>query len=74
MPLIWKSYKHLHYPVEIITRCIRWYLAYFLSQRNLEEMIAESGITVEHSTIHRRVIRLVPLLDKALRRYKRSPG
>lgn len=72
MSLIQKSFKHQYYPVDVIAQCVRWYLAYSLSLRNLEEMVAERGITVDHSTLHRWVIRLVPLLDKAFRRYKRS--
>ncbi len=49
-------------------------LAYALSLRNLEEMMAERGIVIDHSTLHRWVIRLVPLLDKVFRRHKRSVG
>nr|ULG19983.1 IS6 family transposase [Yersinia frederiksenii] len=74
MPLIRKAFKRLHYPVDIIAQCVRWYLAYSLSLRNLEEMMAERGIVVDHSTLHRWVIRLVPHLDKAFRRYKRKQG
>lgn len=74
MPLIQKSFKRLHYPVDVIAQCVRWYLAYSLSLRNLEEIMAERGITVDHATLHRWVIRLVPLLDKAFRRHKRSVG
>ncbi|MEQ4799553.1 IS6 family transposase, partial [Enterobacter cloacae] len=51
MSLIQKSFKRLHYPVDIIAKCIRWYLAYALSLRNLEEMMAERGIHVDHSTL-----------------------
>lgn len=60
--------------VDIIAQCVRWYLAYALSLRNLEEIMAERDITVDHSTLHRWVIRLVPLLDKAFRRHKRTAG
>ena len=74
MPLIRKAFKRLHYPVDIIAQCVRWYLAYSLSLRNLEEIMAERGITVDHSTLHRWIIRLVPLLDKAFRRHKRAVG
>ncbi|MGK0603575.1 IS66 family transposase, partial [Yokenella regensburgei] len=74
MYLIRKAFKRLHYPVDIIAQCVRWYLAYSLSLRNLEEIMAERGIVVDHSTLHRWVIRLVPHLDKAFRRYKRNPG
>ncbi len=55
------AFKRLHYPIDIIAQCVRWYLAYALSLRNLEEMMAERGIAVDHSTLHRWVIRLVPL-------------
>lgn len=74
MPLIQQAFQRLHYPAAIIAQCVRWYLAYALSLRNLEEMMAERGIVVDHSTLHRWVIRLVPLLDKAFRRHKRAVG
>ncbi|PKB89445.1 integrase [Ewingella americana] len=74
MPLIRKAFKRLHYPLDVIAQCVRWYLAYALSLRNLEEMMAERGIIVDHSTLHRWIIRLVPLLDKAFRLHKRTVG
>ncbi|BEM41300.1 hypothetical protein SME10J_50270 (plasmid) [Serratia marcescens] len=74
MSLILNAFKRLHYPVDVIAQCVRWYLASPLSLRNLEEMMAERGIIVDHSTLHRWVIRLVPLLDKAFRRHKRPVG
>ncbi|WON77769.1 IS6 family transposase [Serratia sp. UGAL515B_01] len=74
MSLIRNAFSRIHYPVDIIAQCVRWYLAYSLSLRNLEEIMAERGIVVDHSTLHRWVIRLVPLLDKAFRRHKRTVG
>ncbi|MGP2471607.1 IS6 family transposase [Yersinia sp. 2540 StPb PI] len=74
MYLIRKAFRRLHYPVDVIAQCVRWYLAYALSLRKLEEMMAERGIAVDHSTLHRWVIRLVPLLDKVFRRHKRTVG
>ncbi len=74
LSLIRKAFKRLHYPVDIIAQSVHWYLTYALSLRNLEEMIAERGIIVDHSTLHRWVVRLVPLLDKAFRRHQRSVG
>lgn len=71
MSLIRKSFRRLHYPVDVIAQCVRWYLAYSLSLRNVEEMMAERGIEVDHSTLHRWVLRLVPLMTKVMRRYKR---
>ncbi len=40
----------------------------------LEDIMAERGVIIDHSTLHRWVIRLVPLLDKAFRQHKRSVG
>ena len=74
MYLIQKSFKRLHYPIDVIAQCVRWYLAYSLSLRELEEIMAECGIIVDHSTLHRWVIRPVPLLDKVFRRNKRVVG
>ena len=74
MSLIRNAFRRLHYPVDIISLCVRWYLAYSLSLRNLEEIMAERGVIVDHATLHRWVIRVVPLLDKVFRRYKRRPG
>ena len=51
MGIVQQSFQRLHYPVEIILLCLRWYLAYSLSLRNLEEMMLERGINVDHSTI-----------------------
>ncbi|MDE9458873.1 IS6 family transposase [Xenorhabdus bovienii] len=74
MSLIRKTFKRLHYPIEIIVQCVRGYLAYALSLRNLEEMMTERGIEIDHSTLYRWVIRLTPLLDKAFHRRKRPTG
>ncbi|CAE6864903.1 hypothetical protein R69746_08032 [Paraburkholderia aspalathi] len=51
-----------------------WYVAYSLRLRNLEKMIAERGIKVDHSSVRRWVIKRVPLFEKALRRHKRPVG
>ncbi|MEM5373481.1 IS6 family transposase, partial [Paraburkholderia azotifigens] len=75
LPLgIGKVLKRLHFPVDVILLCVRWYVAYSLSLRDLEEMIAEHGIEVDHSTVHRWVIKLVPLFEKAFRKHKRPVG
>ena len=74
MSLIRKTFKRLHYPVDVIAQCVRWYLAYALSLRDLEEMMAARGMLVDHSTLYRWIIRLTPLLNKAFRRYKRAVG
>ncbi|KLR21082.1 integrase [Enterobacter hormaechei subsp. hoffmannii] len=74
MSLIRNAFKRLHYPADVIAQCVRWCLAYALSLRNLEDMMAERGVFVDHSTLHRWVIRLVPQLDKVFRRHKRAVG
>src|SRR6202162_5238858 len=66
--------KRLHYPLDVMLLCVRWYVAYSLSLRKLEEMMAERGIEVDHSTVHRWVIKLVPLFEKTFRRHKQPVG
>ena len=73
-PGVAKVLERRHYPLEVILLCVRWYVAYSLSLRNLEEMMAERGIAVDHSTVHRWVIKLVPLLEKTFRKHKRAVG
>ena len=73
-PGIARVLKRLHYPLDVMLLCVRWYVAYSLSLRNLEEMMAERGIAVDHSTVHRWVIKLVPLFEKTIRRHKRPVG
>jgi transposase-like protein len=53
---------------------VRWYVAYPLSLRHLEEMMSERGITVDHSTVHRWAVKLLPVLEKTFRRHKRTVG
>src|SRR5882757_4125475 len=73
-PGVARVLKRLHYPLEVMLTCVRWYVAYPLSLRHLEEMMAERGIAVDHSTMHRWAIKLLPVLEKAFRRCKRAVG
>jgi putative transposase len=66
--------KRLHYPLDVILTCVRWYVAYPLSLRHLEDMMAERGVSVDHSTVHRWAIKLLPVLEKAFRGRKRPVG
>jgi putative transposase len=59
-----KVLKRLHYPLDVMLLCVRWYAAYSLSLRDLEGMTAERAIGVDHRTVHRWVIKLVPLFEK----------
>ena len=60
-------FKWGHYESEIILLCVRWYLRYALSYRDLEEMMEERNITVDHTTIYRWVQRYAPELEKRSR-------
>ena len=73
-PGVARVLERLHYPLEVMLTCVRWYVAYPLSLRHLEEMMAERGISVDHSTVHRWAIKLLPALEKAFRRCKRAVG
>ena len=63
-----------HFDRTIIILCVRWYLTYKLSYRDLVEMMAERGVDVSHTTILRRVQRFVPELEKRCNCYARSVG
>jgi transposase, IS6 family len=60
-------FKWRHFEAEIILLCVRWYLRYSLSYRDLEEMMAERGLTVDHTTIYRWVQHYAPELEKRCR-------
>ena len=56
---------------ETIELCVRWYITYRRSYRDLAEMMAERGIVVSHTTIMRWVLRFVPEFEKRWARYAR---
>jgi putative transposase len=66
--------KRMRFPIDVILVCIRWYAAYPLSHRHLEEMMQERGVAVDHSSINRWEIRFLPLLEKAFRKHKHAVG
>jgi putative transposase len=61
-------------PIDVILVCIRWYVAYPLSYRHLEEMMLERGVSVDHSSINRWAIRFLPLIEKMTWKHKRPVG
>jgi IS6 family transposase len=67
-------FRGRHFRDEIIVLCVRWYLRYPLSYRNLEEMMAERGLTIDHSTIARWVLRYAPVLNDRIRSEMRHPN
>ena len=66
--------RRMHYPLEVMLVCVRWYAAYALSFRNIEEMMAERGVFVDHSTLHRWSMKMLPVLAAVFRRRKRPVG
>jgi IS6 family transposase len=67
-------FRGRRFPEEIIVLCVRWYLRYPLSYRDLEEMMAERGVDVDHSTIARWVLHFSPILNDLIRREMRRPN
>jgi transposase-like protein len=68
------SFKGMRFPIDVILVCIRWYAAYPLSYRHIEEMMGERGVSVDHSTINRWAIRFLPLIEKLSRKHKHQVG
>jgi transposase-like protein len=65
------SFKGAHCPQDIILTCIRWYVAYPLSYRQVEELMQERGVSVDHTTVNRWVVKYSPPLEAAFHRHKR---
>jgi putative transposase len=65
-------FKGRHFDRSVILLCVRWYLAHNLSLRNLEEMMAERGISVDNAMIHRWIIRYSPELLEQFNSRKRA--
>jgi transposase-like protein len=65
-------FKGRHFDRSVILLCVRWYLAYSLSLRDLEEMMAKRRISVDHTTIHRWAVHYAPLLLEQFNRRKHS--
>ena len=68
------SFKGRHHQQDMILQCVRWYVAYGLSYRDLEELMQERGYAVDHSTIQRWVVHYAPRIEKAFRSNKKRTG
>ena len=68
------DFKGSHFEKEIILWGVRWYVAYPLSYRQLEEMMEERGVSVDHSTLNRWVLKYAPEIEKQFRQCKRPVG
>src|SRR6202453_2806320 len=67
-------FKGRHFDREIIVLCVRWYLRYKLSFRDLVEMMAERGLSLAHTTIMRWIQRYAPEFEKRWNRFARPAG
>jgi transposase-like protein len=67
-------FKGRHFDQQVIVLCVRWYLSYKLSSRDLAQMMEERGIEVAHTTILQWVQRYVPEFEKRCSRYARTVG
>lgn len=68
------SFKGRHFEGSVILTCVRWYLSYPLSYRNLEEIMKERGVSVDHSTLNRWVLTYTPILEGEFRKRKKPVG
>jgi transposase-like protein len=68
------AFAGFRFPSDVIVLAVRWYLRFGLSYRDLEELLAERGIEVDHVTIYRWVLRFTPLLADAARPCRHRVG
>ena len=68
------DFKGSQFERDIILWGVRWYVAYPISYRQLEEMMQERGVEVDHSSLNRWVLKFTPALDKTFRQRKRAVG
>ncbi|MCU8168597.1 IS6 family transposase, partial [Vibrio vulnificus] len=64
------SFKGKQYPAELILQAVRYYVAYALSFRDIEEIFKERGLGMDHATLQRWVLEYTPQLEKAFRKQK----
>ena len=68
------EFAGFRFPPEVITLAVRWYLRFGLSYRDVEELLAERGIEVDHVSVYRWVRRFTPLFVEAARPARHTPG
>ena len=61
-PVLRSAFAGFRFPADVIVLAVRWYLRYGLSYRDVEELLTERGVEVDHVTIYRWVLRFTPLL------------
>jgi transposase-like protein len=74
-PVVERSaFAGFRFPPEVITVAVRWYLRFGLSYRDVEELLAERGVEVDHVTVYRWVQRFAPPFADAARPCRHAPG
>jgi IS6 family transposase len=68
------TFAGFRFPSDGIVLAVRWYLRFGLSYRDVEELLAERGVEVDHVTVYRWVLRFTPLLADAARPYRHRVG
>jgi transposase-like protein len=68
------AFAGFYFPPEVIVLAVRWYLRFALSYRDVEELLTERGVQVDHTTIYRWVLRFTPLLAEAARPCRHAVG
>jgi transposase-like protein len=64
-----RAFRGFRFPAEVILWAVRWYLQFPISYRDLERMLADRGVEVDHTTMYRWVQRFAPELEKRVRRH-----
>ena len=67
-----RAFRGYRFPAEVILWAVRWYLRFGISYRELEAMLADRGVAVDHVTLYRWVQRFAPELERRLRRHLRA--
>jgi transposase-like protein len=73
-PATRSAFAGFRFPSDVIVLAVRWYLRFGLSYRDVEDLLAERGIEVDHMTVYRWVQRFTPLLAEAARPCRHRVG
>src|SRR5919199_952300 len=65
------DFKGRHFEASLILQAVSWYLRYALSYRDIEELLLERGLEVDHSTLNRWVLAYAPLIERRLRAFRK---
>jgi transposase-like protein len=73
-PMPRSAFAGFRFPPDVIVLAVRWYLRFGLSYRDVEELLTERGVEVDHVTVYRWVLRFTPLLAEAARPCRHAVG